>query len=152
MTSPENTPESRLLVMQIIAAALPMGVVTFAVVAVIVTGFFREPPTGQFLSLFGIGFAGLMFVAHLIIPRQIADAALKSISSSDPEAYYGVYQSQMLVGLALLEGAAFLNLVALIVERNWWSLAVAGGLVLWMLALFPTRTRVDQWVETQQLN
>jgi hypothetical protein len=58
----------------------------------------------------------------------------------------------MIVGLALLEGMAFFNIIACIIEHNWWSLAIAGCLALWMLMVFPSRNRVEQWIETQRMN
>jgi hypothetical protein len=38
------------------------------------------------------------------------------------------------------------------IEHNWWSLAIAGGVVAIMAVQFPTRTRVEQWIETQRMN
>jgi hypothetical protein len=49
--------------------------------------------------------------------------------------------------LGLLEGSAFLNVIADILQRNWWSLGIAGGLVLWMLRRFPTRRHLDRWLD-----
>jgi hypothetical protein len=63
-----------------------------------------------------------------------------------------IYQMQLIIALAMLEGAAFLNLIACMIEHNWWSLAIAGGVVAIMAVQFPTRTRVEQWIETQRMN
>jgi hypothetical protein len=148
MSQTAHTPEQAVRVAQIITIALVMGVVLFGVVALLFVGALDDPADGVILSGMGAGFAVLMFVMHLVIPAQIAR---QQAGTADESQLYGVYVTKTIVGLALLEGAAFFNLVALIVEHNWWSLAIAGGLVFWMLAMFPTRTRVDHWVETQQM-
>jgi hypothetical protein len=44
------------------------------------------------------------------------------------------YQVRMIVGLAMLEGAALFNTVAFLLEGHWWSLAVVGVLLAFMLA------------------
>lgn len=153
MNEPTPTPDQRLLVMKVITVGLLGGVVAFAVTAaIIVWGFGREPfQEGQLISLIAAGFAVMMFVAHLVIPGVIAQSSRASADAPNREALYGVYQIKLIVALALLEGAAFFNLVALIIEHHWWSLAIAGGLLLCMLSLYPTRTRVEHWVESQHL-
>ncbi|QDU39419.1 hypothetical protein Mal4_37640 [Maioricimonas rarisocia] len=141
-------PEERIRVMQIITLAMVAGVVMFGVVAVLIVGALDEPSESQFISLFAVGVTGLMFGLHLFVPEIVARQAAASAGSLD---WYQVYQVRTIVGLALLEGAAFFNIVACILEHNWWSLAVAGGLVFWMLARFPTRSGVEQWIETQKV-
>jgi hypothetical protein len=138
--------------MQIVAGALMAGVVFFGVI-VIVNGSLNQPPKAGILSFIGVGFAALMFVLHLIVPGIMAkNVKLESTGTSEVERWCGMYQTKMIIAFALLEGAAFLNLVACMSEHNWWSLAVAGGLVLIMAVQFPTRTRVEQWIETQRMN
>jgi hypothetical protein len=148
MSQVPNTPEQAVRVAQIITGALVMGVVLFAVVALLFVGALDDSADGVILSGMGAAFAVVAFVMHLVIPAQIARQQTRTTEESQ---LYGVYVTKTIIGLALLEGAAFFNLVALIVEHNWWSLAIVGGLVFWMLAMWPTRTRVDHWVETQQM-
>lgn len=147
MSQGPNTPEQAVRVAQIITGALVMGVVLFAGIAVLVVGALDDPADGVIVSGMGAAFAVVAFAMHLVVPSMIARQA----RTYDTMRLYGVYQQKTIIGLALLEGAAFFNIIALIIEHNWWSLAIAGGLVFWMLAMFPTRTRVDQWVETQQM-
>jgi len=148
MQSTTLQPDERIRVMQILTLAMAAGVVMFGVVAVLIVGALNEPPDGQLVSLLGLAFAGLAFVLHLIVPGIIANQNVVADGETD---WYAVLQVRTIIGLALLEGAAFFNLVACIFEHNWWSLAVAGGLVFWMLARFPTTTGVEQWIETQKL-
>jgi len=134
---------------QIITGAMVTGVVTFAAIVVFVLGALKDPSNGLIMSGIGAAFAGVAFVLHLVIPPLIA---AKQGRGADKQQLYGVFQMKMIIGLALLEGAAFFNLVACLVEHNWWSLAVAGGLCFWMLAMFPTRTKIEHWAEAQQMS
>jgi hypothetical protein len=140
--------EQTVRVTQIITGALVMGVVTFAAIAVPAIGALNAAPNGVLVSGLGAAFAVLAFVLHLAVPAVMRASAERAVSDQQ---LYGLYLSKTIIGLALLEGAAFFNLIALMVEHNWWSLAIVGGLVLWMLALFPTRTRVSHWVEARQM-
>lgn len=143
--------EQTVRTLQIITLAMVTGVLLFAGIVVFLQLTQDAGPnaaTGVIISTLGAGFAVAAFVMHLVVPSLIARQQARSASD---EQLYEVFQSKTIIGLALLEGAAFFNLVAGMVEQQWWSLAVAGGLVFWMLTMFPTQTRVAQWVETQQM-
>ncbi len=132
--------------MQIITAALVLGVVVFAAIAVFVVGAMNEESSGVIVSAVGLVWSALAFVMHLVVPAIMTRQLSRG---GNREQLYGAYRAKTIVGLALLEGAAFFNIVALIIEHNWWSLAIAGGLVFWMLSAFPSTTKVEHWVETQ---
>jgi len=133
--------------MQIIAAALPLGVIVFALVAVLGLGALAQPSSGSIVSLIGVLFAASAFAAHLVLPNLIASRAVATQQLLPAELQpYGAYQTRMIMKLALLEGAAFFNVICTIIEHNWWSLGIAGLLVGWMLTNFPTRTRVERWI------
>ncbi|MGD9857932.1 MAG: hypothetical protein AB7U20_23555 [Planctomycetaceae bacterium] len=148
MSQPASSPEQVVRVLQIITGALVMGVVMFAAIAGLAAGALSGPPSGVIVSGVAVVLAAASFVMHLIVPPVIAKQAGHA---TDTQGLYGVYQTKTIVGLAILEGAAFFNIVAAMIENNWWSLAIAGGLVFWMLALFPTQTRVAHWVEAQTM-
>jgi hypothetical protein len=59
------------------------------------------------------------------------------------------YLTRLIIGDALLEGAAFFNLVAYLIEQQVFSLAVAGALLLIILAQFPSLSRLTDWVERE---
>ena len=59
-------------------------------------------------------------------------------------ALFTVYQSSMLIGGALLEGAAFLCITAFLIEGSWPALVLAAGLLLALLAMIPRTERVDR--------
>ena len=136
-------------VTQIITGAMVSGVVTFAAIVVFVLGGLNDPSNGFIISGIAAAFAGVAFVLHLVIPSLIA---AKQSRGADRQQLYGVYQMKTIIGLGLLEGAAFFNLVACLVEHSWWSLAIVGGLCFWMLAMIPTRTKIEHWVEAQQMS
>jgi hypothetical protein len=143
----QPTPETLIRGMQIIAAALPLGVIVFALVAVVGTGALAQPPSGNIVSLVGVVVAAGAFVAHLVLPNLIAQRAANVPQQLPAELKpYGEYQLRMIIKLALLDSAAFFNVVAAMVEHNWWSLGIAGLLVGWMLTNFPTRGRVERWI------
>jgi hypothetical protein len=63
---------------------------------------------------------------------------------------WAIYQTTLLIALALLEGSAFLLLVAYLIEGTVLCLVagllVAGG----MACYFPTKEGINRWVETQR--
>ncbi len=144
--------EQTLKIIQIITLALSAGVVIFGVVAVVMLGALKEEPTSQLISLIALGFAGVGYLLHLVLPKILVQNFLQQNPDPDDNKFMEIFQSKTIIGLALLEGAAFFNLVACILEHHWWSLAVAAGLVLWMLAMFPNKQRVLQWIETQKMS
>lgn len=147
----EPVPQQRVLVMQIIAASLVMGVLIFAGVVVFVLKGLEDEPTGEIVSMMAGVMAIVSFSAHLIIPQIVANKAVAAAGGKlDVQSMCGIYQTKMIVGLALLEGAAFFNLIAVFIEHRPWPLAIAGGLVIWMLARFPTANSVREWIESQQ--
>jgi hypothetical protein len=151
MTDSRHSIDQPLRLMQIIAGALIMGVVMFALIATLALGALNEAPSNTMIAYIGAGFAVMVVAAHLVVPEAVKAAALKATSDRDAEFLCGIYQTRMIIALALLEGAAFFNIVALMIAHTWWSLAIAGALLLLMLARFPTRTSIEHWIETQQL-
>ncbi len=135
--------------LQIITIALILGVVVFAAIAVLVIGALNQPPQGNLLSLAAIGGAVAAFGAHFRIPDIVVAQNLKN-GNRDASTLCGLYVSRTIVATAILEGAAFLNLVAMIVEHHWWSLIVVGGLLLWMASQIPSSTRIQSWVDARQ--
>ena len=144
-------------VMQIISVALMMGVLSFLLVVLVLTqGEVLGLKKPDIISLLAAGFGLVMFVNHLIIPGVIAKQQLKKtaengLGGTDEESQSfkvaGIYQTQLIVALAMLEAAAFFNLVAMLVEKNGLNLIVVVVLLSLMLMKFPTRTKVSWWVQ-----
>ena len=143
--------------MQIIATVLMMGVlVFFGVVLIITQGKIGGMENAAGLTMVGAGFGFVMIVSHFTIPGIIcgtqmkqaaADGSLNQQDDATTQRIWGLYQTQLIVGLALLEGAAFFNLIALMVENSVASLGVVILLLGLMAVKFPTRNKVSWWVE-----
>ena len=143
--------------MQIVAGALMFGALNFLLVVVLISGadvFGLGQPT--LIAVIAAVIGAMMIGAHLIVPGIIASSQLRSAASQgmlgQDEATRNnkvmeIYRTQLIIGLALLEGAAFLNLVALMVGKSVASLAVFAILMCLMFLKFPTQSKVSWWVQ-----
>ncbi len=59
------------------------------------------------------------------------------------------YQTTTIIAGALLEGPTFANLYAYMQEQQIYSLIIGGILLLGMIALFPPRSRIENWLNNQ---
>lgn len=143
------TPAETARLLQIITIAMTVGVVAFCGFVVFVFGALQKPAEGNLLSLVAVGVAVVAFVTHLILPELVVGQSLKA-TNGDVSSLCGLYLLKTIVASALLEGAAFFNLVALMIEHHWWSLVIVGGLVLWMASQIPNVVRIGHWVEAKQ--
>ena len=156
---------------QIITGALIMSVVIFTLVVLLAIPPAAPPPgpaPDQTLSLM----AGMAFLASVplsfIMPRFATRSALAKIAagtwqpprSDDPRVkpeqfasttgkLLAVWQTSLIIGLAMLEGCAFLALIAFMIEDQPAVLVVAGIAIALMLVRFPAMSRVEAWVEDQ---
>ena len=67
----------------------------------------------------------------------------------DGDQFLTVFQQKTIIESALVEGAAFFNLIAFLTVGEWWSLGIAGVLLAVLLVPFPTYDRVENWVRYQ---
>jgi hypothetical protein len=116
----------------------------------------------------GMGIAGL--VLSFVIPRVIVAGARHRIAKgmfkplvtdelAQPTQIYPagdtgklafVYQTQLIIGSAICEGMAFFAAIAYMLERNILALGMALILLACLAIRFPTRDRVNAWIEQQQ--
>jgi hypothetical protein len=155
LTSPGFAASVRIL--QIISAALMMGVLSFLFVVLMVTAgdvLRRDNPT--LITVIAAGVGMLIILIHFVFPPMITSAQLRSLGGSGwnqlddaarRERIMGVHRVQHIIGLAVLEGAAFLNLIALMIGHSMFSTAMVVLLLSLMLAKFPTETKVSWWVQ-----
>lgn len=151
--------------MQIIVGALVLGVVNFMAVVVFVIRPQAQEAGGELplLTYLAVGFAVLGVLASIVVPAILAGSLRKSMSvPQGPSGPVGtkesipigpllqMYQTLLIIRCALLEGAAFFCLVAHMIERQTITLAAAGVLLLVLLSQFPTRSRVESWIENEQ--
>lgn len=161
--------QQMLRVMQIIAVALIIGPCVFAFVVAMLP--LEAEQQSQLIALIAAAFGAATIVLRTVIPPIVAgsqrrqritplfqgasggdiggDPERQSARETAERSLYQVYQSKMIVEMALLEGAAFFNVIAYMIEEHWWSLVVAGALVVFMAGTFPTRGRVQAWVQDQ---
>lgn len=146
-------------VSQIITVALIMGVVVFLGVALVVRG--NEPPAQDALiAVMAVGFSAVAIVLRYIIPtlmtrvqiQQWKDRSGTPANTSEQIDLHllNVFQSQHIIGLALLEGAGFFCLVAYLVTGRVWLLGSVAVLVALMAISFPTRSRIENWILQQR--
>ena len=93
----------------------------------------------------------MMVVARFIVPMFIVNGGkpqLKQSSGDEQRSLLaGLYQTKMIVGMAVLEGAAFVSLISYISERQFWSYGVVAFLVGVMAISFPSQGQFESWAE-----
>jgi hypothetical protein len=118
--------------------ALAMGsvalVMSFVVPNIFVNHARKQISTGKWLP------SAAYALAHLAQSKTDQDAVMLA----------AIYQTQCIIGSAILEGAAFFASIAYMMERNHIALGVAGIMVGFLLSRFPLKDRVITWVEHQQ--
>jgi hypothetical protein len=144
-------------ILQIIIFAMVMGGSTFLVVVLVMPAPARLNDT---LIWPGVGFGVLQMVLAVVVPqiilRQQRQAEIKNQSlvrghspTSEVASLLSGLQVRRIIAGALLEGAAFFNLVAYMQGRHTVSLVMAAALIAGLVTLFPLRSLVEQWVENE---
>ena len=166
-------PDKLLFTMRIIAGALIAGVVTFGGIAsFLVFGQAAaaqpggQPPAApqngsEIVMYIAMAFAAVAVVMSFVVSNLVSAAGVKGIAkmaqdgtSTGPKELFGrllaVAQTKMIIALALVEGAAFFNLVAFIITKSLTPPAIVGALLLVMAIHFPTKFKLARWLEDQQ--
>jgi F0F1-type ATP synthase membrane subunit c/vacuolar-type H+-ATPase subunit K len=145
--SREAALEQTLLLGRIIASTLVFGVLVFATLVIVLR--LGEPAAETVLvSSLAAGVAAVVvIIRQIVIGIMTGRAADARSEQTEPLA---LYQTRLIVGLGILEGAALFNLIAYFLEGHWWSLGIVAALVAWMMAAFPTRGRMRRWVEASE--
>src|SRR6516165_4378201 len=126
--------------MQNVAAPLLIGPVFLFFIALLVRSqSSAASPAMPIISYVGVAFAVVDVIVFFTIPRLVGVAASrKAAREAGPEdapdgqdAFLcGIFQTRLIIGYAMLEGAAFLQGIAYIVEGQLFSLALGLALVL----------------------
>jgi hypothetical protein len=158
--------------LQIIVGALLLGLVSFLVVILAVVPAPKPPaplapgegggPTEPLpvLTVTAYTFAVILVPLSLVVPKLLSDAQRSKIAAGNrsPDApgpaddvsrLALVYQARKIVGAAMTEGAAFLALVAYMIERNSVALGLSLALIVCVALRFPTRAAVASWIDGQ---
>jgi hypothetical protein len=163
LESPDVTAQVR--VMQIIVAALSVGVLSFGGF-VLATGSGAEKAEPEILTLGSIVLAVVGGAMSFVLPALVVSRNRRSIASgtwpaasgnqprqavpdTDAGKLLAVYQTQLIIGAALLEGPAFVGLLAYMLEGHWAGLLVGAVCLLALMAKFPTRHGVQGWLDQQ---
>ncbi len=165
-------PDKVLRTMRIIASALIAGVLSFAGVASFAV--FGQAPAAQpggqpaaapngseIIMYLAMAFAAVAVVMSFVVSNLISAVGVKGVAkmaqdgtATGPKELFGrllaVAQTKMLTALALVEGAAFFNLIAFIITKSLIPPAVVGALLLVMAIHFPTKFKLARWLEDQQ--
>lgn len=94
----------------------------------------EEVPLAGILA--GVG--GLTLLLGLILPPQLG---------AKMPATFAAYQSQAIIQAALFEGAGMMQGIAYLLEGQWWSLALAGVCILFLIFTMPTRDSATRWIQ-----
>lgn len=142
----------RLTLLRSILAGLAGGIIIFAVVACVFGNklILDLPPAPLSMICAGLGillaFQSLVFPA-IIRRRVVADPGSDRLKQI--ENLCSGWLGSRVVGMAMMESAAILNLVAVMIEGNLLNFAVGilalGGMVLH----FPTRNSLLDWLESR---
>ena len=158
---------------QILNGAMFAGVLMFLLIVIFVRSSGKDGLlSGKPLSLaapvplVGVVMAIICPLLASVVPGLVVRNARRAIASgtwkppqgnsqpgpapaSDAGRFLAVYTTQRIIALALLEAAAFFNLVAFMIEGQALSLVLAAVLLGCLLIGFPTPGRVAQWVDNQ---
>lgn len=144
--------------LQIIVAALALGCVTFAAIAVVLQSA-PEPAEGEdvfpVVTSMALAFGGFALVAQAVLGPLLLKQTRQSLvqqegtSPDDAMRILNGYQTSTIVAAAFAEGACFFNLVAYMIDGSPYTLAMAGLLVLTILMRFPTENGVVEWLERE---
>ncbi len=115
--------------MQVIAGALLAGVVVFAVI--VLTVFADESASPGIVNYLAAGFAVVAGVGHRVVGQVVADAMATATPAE-------AFTTRTILTLAVLEGAALFNLVAMILDSWLPQLMFVAALVALMVIAFPT--------------
>ena len=149
---------------RIIAAALINGVVFF--MAIVVFMLKDEAKAGPLVNTYASLVVGCVALTlSFIIPNLIGSPIKKALVAgkrvelpkqfkvSEDVGIVGnllwLYQTRLIVGYAILEGAAFYCLIAHMIERQSITLAMVGLLLGAMVVKFPTRGRLENWLSDE---
>lgn len=141
---------NRVRILRLLLLLLASGVLVFAIFAVIFRGnlAFDFPPPVLSLVLGGISIVvGIQSIVIPIIARSRIVAEPEASRANRMEKLCSMWFGTGIAGLALMESAAILNLVAVWLEGNLANLILAGLGLAGMIAQFPTLNRLLDWIE-----
>ncbi len=142
--------QPRLARFKLVFMALVAGVILFGAV-ILATGGPLElelPPSTISTVLLGVGLVtGLQGILLPGLLRRMSVKNLARDADLQDERLADIWFSSSLIGAALLESAAFLNLIGLLLEHNPVHLLFAGMFAVLMLMHYPGTNRILDWMD-----
>lgn len=161
MLDPQTDPERRKMVLtsQIIVAALFAGCLfCLLIVLLILPGKLGNWHLGLDKPMTSVGLVAAfgILAARIILPGVITAQMLRQLAgrkSKEPDwkDLFGVYQTTLIIKVAMLEGATFLLVIVYMIEHSPWTLTLAVVFLLLLLMHMPTPLRVDDGIERQSV-
>lgn len=152
----DDSPEAiaMLRTMRLLVLGMCQGVVLSGVMAWYLVVVSRQVPVlmdGNLIATIAALVGAASLVLSGVFPRIIErhnQAALRG-SRPEPESVLSTFRTRLILECALLEGGAFFNLTAFILNQQWWSVAIATVLILVIASKFPTRFQMENFVREQ---
>lgn len=148
----------RVKTMQLIAAAVLMGLAVFVVIVTFLVQ--DQPPEAgrvPFVTYLGLFLLAAMVPLALLLPavalRGPLEAALRQAVTIDEPLLarlLAIRQTQLILALAPLEAAGFFNGIAYLLERDALALGGALGALVVMATRFPTFASLSTWLDRQE--
>jgi hypothetical protein len=168
-SAPDDRLERHVRTTQIIVCALLAGTAfAFFILSYLRAQNAAPPPDVPLVTYMGLGFAFVLAILSFVLPKLIIAGARKSIAHGTwrpPRSEYFAppvavppddagkllmsFQTGLVVGAAMLEGPTFFVLIAYFLEGQILSLIAAGVLMGLLVARFPTRSSVSNWLDKQ---
>jgi hypothetical protein len=120
-----------------------------------------DPPRSGNLTLIAAAFAAVQIVITIFVTKIIERVHRRAVvegrplgsnmaaPTGDAQGLLAGLQVRRILVAALLEGAAFFNLVAYLIERVPYTLAVVLVLIGGIGMLFPLRSFVEDWLDRE---
>ena len=139
---------------QIVVFSLIMCVVAFLIMVTVIADWASVNTEFSLLAtvslVFGILMALMSIVVAMVVWHSALQVALTHLkeTGTDPKeilgmrTLVGVFQSKTIIQYAIIESAAFFCLVIFLIDHSMVSLVTAVALVLMMIVMFPTSSRI----------
>ena len=154
--------QKQILNLRIIVFALAVGVIAFGSYAIVTNWHKPHSLAGKFdyLCLIALAATVVALFAGVVVPWllfrhvKLPPSALAQFAAQQPDVaqIQGVkarIQGAAIIGCAILEAPAFVNLVAYQRSPELLNLIAAGVLLVGILAWFPLPGRCERWIEAE---
>jgi hypothetical protein len=126
-----------------------------------------RPSMGTIITWVAVALAAMALPLSFVVPRLVAQQGRRAIaagtwsatmkmpiapeaSPTDADKLAMVYQTQLIIGAAMNEGAAFFAAISYLIEKDPIALGLGILLVGGLIARFPAKDRVALWIDRQQ--